>query len=87
MNTITLRLPDALQARLQSAPVANHRSVGKHATVLLELAPQVLISNIADRKTRFNALMAIVQKARAEPILDTRTDNEIVGYNDNGLPV
>ena len=80
MNTITLRLPDVLQARLQSAAVANHRSVNKQATVLLEQALQVTPSNInADDKTRFDALMAIVQKARTEPVLDTRTDN--------GLPV
>ena len=88
MNTITLRLPDVLQARLQSAAVANHRSVNKQATVLLEQALQVTPSNInADDKTRFDALMAIVQKARTEPVLDTRTDNDIMGYDDNGLPI
>ena len=88
MNTITLRLPDVLQARLQSAAVANHRSVNKQATVLLEQALQVTPSNInADDKTRFDALMAIVQKARTEPVLDTRSDNDIMGYDDNGLPV
>ena len=88
MNTITLRLPDVLQARLQSAAVANHRSVNKQATVLLEQALQAAPSNInADAETRFDALMAIVQKARTEPVLDTRTDNDIMGYDDNGLPV
>lgn len=88
MNTITLRLPDVLQARLQSAAVANHRSVNKQATVLLEQALQLTPTSInADVKTRFDALMAIVQKARTEPVLDTRTDNDIVGYDDNGLPV
>ncbi len=87
MNTITLRLPDVLQARLQSAAAANHRSVNKQATVLLEQALQVTPSNInADAKTQFDALMVIVQKARAEPVLDTRTDNEIIGYDNNGLP-
>lgn len=88
MNTITLRLPNALQARLQSVAVANHRSVNKQATVLLEQALQVTPSSInADAKTRFDALMVIVQKARTEPVVDTRTDNEIIGYDDNGLPV
>ena len=56
--------------------------------VLLEQALQVTpISINADAKTRFDALMAIVQKARTEPVLDTRTDNEIIGYDDNGLPI
>ncbi len=87
MNTITLRLPEVLQARLHSAAVANHRSVNKQATVLLEQAllgaPAAVNS---DSQTRYQALMAIVQKARTEPKLDTRTDNEIMGYDDTGLP-
>lgn len=88
MNTITLRLPENLQVRLQSAAAANHRSVNKQATVLLEQALQVTPSSInTDAKTRFDSLMAIVQKARAEAVLDKRTDNEIIGYDDNGLPV
>ena len=88
MTTITLRLPDVLHARLQSAAAANHRSVNKQATVLLEQALQVTPSSInADAKTRFDALMEIVKKARTESLLDTRTDNEIIGYDDNGLPV
>ena len=87
MNTITLRLPDFLQARLQSAAAANHRSVNKQATVLLEQALQTAPTAMkTDAQTRFNALMAIVQKARTEPVLDKRTDNEIMGYDDNGLP-
>ena len=87
MNTITLRLPEVLQARLQSVAAANHRSLNKQATVLLEQALQVTPSSInTDAKTRFDALMAIVQKARTEPVVDTRTDNEIIGYDDNGLP-
>lgn len=88
MNTITLRLPEVLQARLQSVAAANHRSLNKQATVLLEQALQITPTSIdADAKTRFDALMSIVQKARIEPVLDTRTDNEIIGYDDNGLPV
>ena len=87
MNTITLRLPEVLQARLQSVAVANHRSVNKQATVLLEQALQAapVVVN-ANAQARYEALMAIVQKARSEPVLDTRTDNEIMGYDDNGLP-
>ena len=87
MNTITLRLPDSLQARLQSAAAINHRSVNKQATVLLEQALLATLPGVnTDAQTRYQALMAIVQKARAERVLDTRTDNEIMGYDDNGLP-
>ena len=87
MNTITLRLPDALQARLQSAAAMNHRSVNKQATVLLEQALLATAPGVnTDVQARYEALMAIVQKARAERVRDTRTDNEIMGYDDNGLP-
>ena len=87
MNTITLRLPDSLQARLQSEAAINHRSVNKQATLLLEQALLATPPHVnTDAQTRYNALMAIVQKARAEHVPDTRTDNEIMGYDDNGLP-
>ena len=87
MNTITLRLPLELQARLQSAAIANHRSVNKQATLLLDQCLSAMPSaGNADAQIRFQALMAIVQKARLEPRLDTRTDNEIMGYDNNGLP-
>ena len=87
MNTITLRLPLELQARLQTAAIANHRSVNKQATVLLDqcLSAMPDVSN-ADTQIRFQALMAIVQKARLEPTLDPRTDNEIMCYDNSGLP-
>ena len=89
MRTITLRLPEALQARLQSVAAANHRSVNKQATVLLEQALQtapVATQTPQNAQTRYAALMAIVQKARTEPVLDSRSDDEIMGYGDNGLP-
>ena len=87
MSSITLRLPDALQARLQSVAAANHRSVNKQATVLLEQALQITPASInTEAQTRYEALMAIVQKARTEPLLDTRTDNQIMAYGDDGLP-
>lgn len=88
MGTITLRLPDSLQERLQGVAAVNHFSIDKQVALLLEKALQEApITTIADNQTRYSALMAIVQKARSEPILDKRTDNEIMGYGDSGLPI
>ncbi len=33
-----------------------------------------------------HALEAIAQRCAALPVLDTRTDDEILGYNENDLP-
>ena len=87
MKTITLRLPLKVQARLQSAAIADHRSVNKQATLLLGqcLSAMPSASN-TDAQTHFQALMAIVQKARLEPRPDTRTDNEAMSYDNSGLP-
>lgn len=38
----------------------------------------------ADKEARKAALRAIIERSRAIPNLDTRTDDEILGYNDRG---
>jgi antitoxin VapB len=38
----------------------------------------------ADKEARKAALRAIIERARAIPNLDPRTDDEILGYNDRG---
>lgn len=38
----------------------------------------------ADKEARKAALRAIVERARAIPNLDPRTDDEIIGYNERG---
>jgi antitoxin VapB len=37
-----------------------------------------------DREKRRRALYEIIEQGRGLPILDTRTDEEILGYNDQG---
>lgn len=87
MNTITLRLPTALQTRLQQTATANHRSLNKQATVLLEQALQNMpTAPTPNAQTRFDALMAIGKAYSKLPVLDTRSDNDIIGYDDHGLP-
>ena len=91
MNALTLRLPETLQHRLKQSAQTNHRSVNKQAVVLLEQAlanqppltsalPQDVISQ------RTAALMAIGRAFAMLPVLDSRSDDEILGYDDYGLP-
>ena len=35
---------------------------------------------------RFKAMLAIAQRAARRPVLDPRSADEIIGYNDRGLP-
>ena len=91
MTALTLRLPEPLQNRLKQSAQINHRSVNKQAVVLLEQAlaaqtvvPATIPANVFNQ--RVAALMSIGKSFAALPVLDTRTDDEILGYDDNGLP-
>ena len=91
MNALTLRLPETLQNRLKQSAQINHRSVNKQAVVLLEqalatqpLAPAALPADVIDQRTA--VLMAIGKAFAALPVLDSRSDEEILGYDDDGLP-
>ena len=91
MTALTLRLPETLQNRLKQSAQINHRSVNKQAVVLLEqaLAAQTVVPATVPADVfnqRVAALMAIGKSFAALPVLDTRTDDEIMGYDDYGLP-
>ncbi len=88
MSTITLRLPERLQTRLQSVALANHRSVNKQVAVLLEQALEAAqpAEPSFDATARYDSLMAIGRQYSALPVLDTRSDNDLLGYNEHGLP-
>jgi antitoxin VapB len=49
-----------------------------------QAAEEKLRSIEADKEKRKAALRAIIADGRSIPILDTRSDNEILGYNDRG---
>lgn len=88
MNAITLRLPEPLQTRLRSVAAANHRSINKQALVLIEQALAVFAPEPPpdDSQVRFTALMRIAKEFRELPVLDARTPDEILGYDEFGLP-
>ena len=38
------------------------------------------------REQRYEAIKRIAERSAARPILDTRSEDEILGYDENGLP-
>jgi hypothetical protein len=90
MTALTLRLPEALQTRLKQSAQSNHRSINKQAVVLLEQAlgvqttTAVVPQDVIER--RMAALMAVGKSFSALHVVDPRSDDEIIGYDDYGLP-
>ncbi len=90
MSAVTLRdLPEDLHAFLKADAAANHRSFNKQVIVALDsyrnsanhqekikLTPEQKIARTRE----------IQAQIRAEMIHDPRTDDEILGYDENGLP-
>ena len=48
-------------------------------------APARVVSE-AERQRRYEALMELGRRFRELPVLDPRTPDEILGYDENGLP-
>ena len=58
-----------------------------------ETPEQVLISALSERleremlkKQRFDAILSIVNDFASLPVVDDRPSDEIIGYDENGLP-
>ena len=54
--------------------------------VLAEEEARVAAAEEAARKAKFEALMAISRRGAARPRLTDLGDDEIIGYDENGLP-
>ncbi len=85
MSNMTLReVPGALHAWLKQEAASHHRSVNKEVIALLEKmrgseAPPV-------HRASFREVMEISHRASALPVQNTNSEDEILGYNGNGLP-
>ena len=89
MPTLTIRdLPDDLHHWLKQQAEAHHRSVNKEVIALLKKLqgkpdePLPLSSG-----ERFAAIMEISRRCAALPELDARSADEIIGYDENGIPI
>jgi plasmid stability protein len=85
MATMTLRdLPDDLHAWLKRQAEAHHRSVNKEVIVLLESVREA--PTAARRRATVEEIMAISRRGATLPVRDRRSDDEILGYDANGVP-
>ena len=87
MATLIVRnLPDALHRSLRAAAARHRRSMNQEAIVRLTESltgePQVTPPAALDWET-FSAALADL---RARPVADARSPDEILGYDQDGLP-
>jgi len=86
MATMTLRdVPDELHRWLKQQAEAHHRSVNKEAIAVLESLRKQNAAPSA--KPSVGEIMAIAHRFSSLPVLDERSDEEIIGYDENGIPV
>jgi len=82
-NMLIKQMPDELKTWIADEARRHHRSMNKEALALLETAR-------AQRAGRPRAdagdIDALLARFRRLPDLDRRTADEILGYDDNGLP-
>jgi plasmid stability protein len=90
MSVMTLReIPDDLQEFLRADAAANHRSMNKQVIVALDeyrarrLAEQPRKLTVEEKLARTREIQADIKR---ELIHDPRTDDEILGYDEFGLP-
>lgn len=65
------------------------RETGESITVAARLAIEERLVRVRRRRdagSTAEELRAIVARARARPVLDQRTPDEIIGYDEHGLP-
>jgi len=85
MAALVLRnVPDDLYQRLKETAAAYHRSMNQEAIVVLK-GVLVRESGVTPKPT-WEEFAEQVKDLWAMPVLDHRTPDEIIGYNDNGLP-
>ncbi len=90
MSVMTLReIPDDLQEFLRADAAANHRSMNKQVIVALDeyrarrLAEQPRRLTLEEKLARTREIQ---KEIAALPVLDTRSADEILGYDQWGLP-
>jgi plasmid stability protein len=90
MSALTLRdLPEDLHAFLKADAAANHRSFNKQVIVALDSYRNSQVNQAQVKLTpeqKRERVREIQAQIRAQMIHDPRTDDEILGYDENGLP-
>jgi plasmid stability protein len=86
MADLTIRgVSDELHTWLKQQARAHHRSVNREAIALIE---SIRAAGSAPARSRPSAqdILARAERFASLPALDTRTADEIIGYDEAGLP-
>ena len=85
MPNVTLRdVPDDLHSWLKQRAASHHRSVNKEVIALLEGVRGS--GGLPPRRASAEEIMEIGRRAAALPLRDRRSEDDILGYGNNGLP-
>ncbi len=77
------QMPDELKAWIAEEARRHHRSMNKEAVALLESARA---QRAGPTRAAAGDIDALLKRFRALPDLDRRSADEILGYDDIGLP-
>lgn len=84
-TTLTIQdIPDDLYSWLQQQAAGHSRSLSKEVIAVLESCRPAPAR--PRRKPTVEEIMAIAHRCSALPVLDGRSADEIVGYDENGIP-
>ena len=89
MVTLVLRnVPDDLYQQLKDAAAEHHRAVAQEAIAMLEGAfrPEPEITPEPRPKLTWKEFSEQMKDLWSLPVVDPRTPDEIMGYDENGLP-
>lgn len=85
MPTMTLRdVPDELQAWLTQQAQAHHRSVNKETITLLDRLRDE--APATRHRATVDEIMTIAGRVARAPVVDDGSADEILGYDEDGLP-
>jgi antitoxin VapB len=85
MPAITLRdVPAELHAWIEAQARLHGRAIGTEAVELLDRQRRVVHG--ARRRITAQQMLAIGERVARAPALDERSPDEILGYDENGLP-
>lgn len=82
-NMLIKQMPSDLKAWIADEARRHHRSMNKEVVALLE---SVRVQRAGAPRAAPADVQALLARFRALPDLDRRTADEILGYDDTGLP-
>lgn len=77
------KIPDDLKAWIADEANRHHRSMNKEVIALFE---KVRAESLRPTRSGEQEIQSLLEQFRALPILDERSADEIIGYDENGLP-